>query len=522
MTATPEPAYLRRLLLLLASASFFQGYDLSVLALLLPDIQATYGAREAVLGLARIPIELGLVASLFVARLGDRFGRRRLLLLSILGYTAFTALTAAAWDLRSFACFQFGSRVFLGAEVVLAVTLVVEEFPAHRRGRALGVLLAWEAAGTIAVAVLMAAGLQATPLGWRAFFLVGLVPLAGLSLARRQLRESSRFLAVRGAHDGVHDGEHDVNRRRPTPASPWRPPHRRRLVTVGLVHLLRSIPLAGATAWWAYFAERERGFTEVEVAVAVLGAFSAGGIAYYLCGRAMDRFGRRPTAMVYLAGAIISGVAAFQVTGRAWAHVALVGAVGFGLGAQPVLSAFSTELFPTEIRGRAAAAVRHLFEVPGYLLGPAAVGVLGDRASGAIGTIGDVASLLMLVAVPAVWLVRKLPETRGVDLDGQHDEEPGVGGWPPRPRRRSGDAQALGDRGQVGAAAEQGEDEQPARAQHVVLAFRDGQGAGLALDLEGEVHPDRLALADVGPFLAQAGDAHPLQLLGRLGGDRLE
>lgn len=419
MTASPEPAYLRRLLFLLASASFFQGYDLSVLALLLPDIQATYGAREAVLGLARIPIELGLVASLLVARLGDRLGRRRLLLLSISGYTAFTALTVAAWDLRSFACFQFGSRVFLGAEVVLAVTLVVEEFPAHRRGRALGVLLAWEAAGTIAVAVLMAAGLQATPLGWRAFFLVGLAPLAGLSLARRQLRESSRFLAVRAARGG----EHDADRPRPVrSASPWRPPHRRRLVTIGLVHLLRSVPLSGATAWWAYFAERERGFTEAEVGVAVLGAFSAGCVAYYLCGRAMDRFGRRPTAMVYLAGAIVSGVAAFQVNGRAWVHLALVGAVGLGLGAQPVLSAFSTELFPTEIRGRAAATVRHLFEVPGYLVGPAAVGVLGDGASGAIGTIGDVASLLMLVAVPTLWLVRKLPETRGVELDGPHDE----------------------------------------------------------------------------------------------------
>ena len=40
---------------------------------------------------------------------------------------------------------------------------------------------------------------------------------------------------------------------------PWRAAHRRNLVLVGLFHMLRSIPLFGSTAWWAFYAERERG-----------------------------------------------------------------------------------------------------------------------------------------------------------------------------------------------------------------------------------------------------------------------
>lgn len=406
-----DDGYLRRLLALLASAAFFQGYDLSVLALLLPDLQETFDVGEAALGLFRIPIELGLVVAFFVARLADRVGRRPLLLWSVLGYTAFTALTVAAWDLWSFAFFQFGARVFLGAEVVVAVTVVVEEFPSRRRGRALGVLLAWEAAGTIAVALLVAAGLQGTALGWRSFFLVGLVPLLGLAFARRRLRETSRFLVARGAHG---------RGRAPSAGllAPWRSPFRRMLVVVGLVHLFRSVPLFGATAWWAFFAQRERGFSDLEVGVAVLGAFSVGAVAYYLCGRAMDRFGRRPTAVAYLAGSVVSTMVLFQTHDRLLGHVALVGAVSLGLGAQPVLSAFSTELFPTAIRGQAAAWIRNVFEVPGYVLGPAAVGVLGDRAHGPIGNIGDSVTLLTLWAIPAIWLVwRRLPETRGAELE---------------------------------------------------------------------------------------------------------
>ena len=115
--AQPEPertdTYLRRLLVLLVSATFFEGYDVSILALLLPNIQATFHVSEAVLGLTRIPIELGLFVAFFVARLSDRVGRRVLLLWSVVGYVAFTGLTALSWDIWSFAVFQFFAGVFL-------------------------------------------------------------------------------------------------------------------------------------------------------------------------------------------------------------------------------------------------------------------------------------------------------------------------------------------------------------------------------------------------------------------------
>ena len=92
-----------------------------------------------------------LFVAFFVTRFSDRLGRRPLLLWSVVGYTIFTAATALSWDIWSFAFFQFGSRVFLGAEYAIGVTMIVEEYPAARRGRALGVLLTFSALGTIAV-----------------------------------------------------------------------------------------------------------------------------------------------------------------------------------------------------------------------------------------------------------------------------------------------------------------------------------------------------------------------------------
>jgi putative MFS transporter len=407
-----DASYLRLLLVLLISAAFFEGYDSSILALLLPNIQSTFHVSEAVLGLTRIPIELGLFVAFFVTRLSDRVGRRPLLLWSVVGYTLFTALTAVSWDIWSFAFFQFGSRIFLGAEYAVGVTMIVEEFPAARRGRALGTLLTFSALGTIVVGVLLGIGLQDGPLEWRTFYLIGLVPLLALSFFRRRLRETKRFLEEKEKRDAGETIE------KVPFLEPWKPQYRRNLVLVGLVHMLRSIPLFGSTAWWAFYAERERGFSAAQVAVYIIVAYGIGCVGYYVCGRSMERWGRRPTAMVYFAGGILFSIVLFQVSDKTVSFFALMLAVFFGLGMGPVMSSFATELFPTEIRGQAAAWIRNWFEIAGYVFGPALVGILGDHSTGAIGNIGDTVTLLMVLQVPTLWLVwRYMPETKGMELE---------------------------------------------------------------------------------------------------------
>jgi len=411
-----DDAYLRLLLWLLVSAAFFEGYDSSILALLLPNIQASFRVSEAVLGITRIPIELGLFLAFFVARLSDRVGRRPMLLWSVVGYTVFTAATALSWDIWSFAAFQLLSRIFLGAEYAIGVTMIVEEFPAERRARALGTLLTFAALGTIAVGILLFLGLQDTALDWRAFYLVGLAPLLVLAFYRRRIKETRRFIQTREAKraglgpDAVADEVPMLE--------PWRRRYRRNLVLVGLVHMLRSIPLFGSTAWWAYYAERERGFTSTQVSIFIICAYGLGCVGYYVCGRSMERFGRRPTAMVYFVGGIFFSVVLFQSSGTLVSFFALLLAVFFGLGMGPVMSAFATELFPTEIRGQSAAWIRNVFEIAGYVFGPALVGILGDHSTGAIGNIGDTVTLLMVLQVPTIYLVwRYMPETKGRELD---------------------------------------------------------------------------------------------------------
>lgn len=407
-----DTSYLRTLLLLLLAATFFEGYDGAILALVLPSIQDTFTVTESQLGVSRAVIELGLGAAFFLARAGDRWGRRTLLLWSVLGYTVMTTLTAVSWDLWSFTVFQSVSRIFLGAEYAVALTMIVEEFPKERRARAIGALLMCSAIGALAVAGLLLAGIDEGPLEWRTLYLVGIVPLLFLAVFRTRLRETQRFRAH----------AEDVARGGGSPHvsfwEPWHPAYRRTLVLVGLIHLMRSLPLFGATSWFFYYAQREAGMEESFLYLVFIGSYGFGTLGYWVCGVLMERLGRRPTAIAYGVLAAVSASALFQARSPGAIAALMLLAVFFGLGMAPVLGAISTELFPTYIRNSSAAWARNIFEIAGFVLGPLLVGVVGDHYTGALGSVGDTVSIMVLLFLPGTWLIwRHLPETKGRELE---------------------------------------------------------------------------------------------------------
>ena len=148
-----------------------------------------------------------------------------------------------------------------------------------------------------------------------------------LSVFRRRIKETRRFEEVKAGR--VADETQALDARavahRATGATSC---------SSGLIHMFRSIPLFGSTAWWAFYAERERGFTSGEVAFYIICAYGLGCIGYYVCGRSMERFGRRPTALVYgVGGDHLRLHPLFQTTSKPVAFV--------GLGARPCSSAWA-------------------------------------------------------------------------------------------------------------------------------------------------------------------------------------
>lgn len=403
--------YLRLLLILLLTASFFDGYDGGILDIIKPQIQDTYGLTEAALAWVSFGVKLGAVFAFFVALSADWIGRRPILLWSVIAYTFFTGLTAFAPNVYFFTLFQFAAQIFLGAEYAVAVTMISEEFPPAQRGRALGKFTLVTAAGVILVPIVALSPLTSTALEWRVLYLIGLGPLVLMAFLRRRIKETSLFEARKAQVDaGTHAG--------PDVWAPWEWPHRYYMMVLAFVTFFRAVAVFSATGWWVWYAEREVGLAPTAVLLFLVGAYGLGIIGYYTNGRLIDRYGRRNTTIVYGLLAWVFATLLFNVRGAAAQAILLILAVFFGLGITPGLNAFYTELFPTEIRATAAAWARNMVEIPAFLIGPLLVGLLGDHGTGTLGAMSNVITIifgLMPVTVFLVW--RYLPETKGRHLE---------------------------------------------------------------------------------------------------------
>jgi MFS family permease len=403
------PALTRRqwsLLGLVSLVSMFEQYDVYLFSLNLAHIQRELGIDESQLGLLGGLVRAGALGAVLVTLAADRFGRRRLLLITVLAYTLFTGATAFAPNAAWFVVCQMLARVFAAAETLLAVVVIAEEFDPEHRGWGIGALGAITACGA-GMAGLLFGFVDALPGGWRALYAIGLVPLLVLAWWRRSMPETERFMALereRGA----------ALRTAPAlgPGLKLLRSYPGRLLALCSAVLLLGIATAPAMFFAPKYLQDVHGWSPGGVAALTLGGGFFAIIGNPLAGWLSDRYGRRPITGLFLVLAA-TGAIAFYATGAP-----LVGALWvlliFGhMGSEVTLAAYGAELFPTSQRSTASG-VRAFATTLGIVGGLGAVsllfGVLGSNWA-AIMALGA----LVLLAPVIVWL--GFPETSGRSLE---------------------------------------------------------------------------------------------------------
>jgi hypothetical protein len=171
---------------------------------LLPDAADAHLADYA--GYATAIFILGwATGGLVFGLLGDRWGRTRTMMATILLYSLFTGLSALAVRWWDFALYRFLCGMGIGGEYAAGVALVAEVMPERARPYCLGLLQGLAALGQVAgSAVSLAIGPQAEiagVAGWRWLFLVGVLPALLVVVIRLSLREPESWLRARGELD---------------------------------------------------------------------------------------------------------------------------------------------------------------------------------------------------------------------------------------------------------------------------------------------------------------------------------
>lgn len=353
----------------------------------------------------------GTVGGLLAGTLADRFGRRPIMIATILAYSVFSGLTFFATELWQVAVLRFLVAVGVGGEWAVAASLVAEVFPPKARAQASGIFHATSILGTWLAAL---AGL-AVGSNWQYAYLVGILPALLIVWVRSSVKEPERWQEKKNAAKSSTGPEKLGSFQQLLLASPWsfRAFMGMGLAAVGLgtfwavtvsgQDLMRELLLRNGVTPDAAAQQAKFAYGIVQAAGGGIGLLSFGPLA--------ARFGRKPTFIVFqiVALAIVPVVCFLPQT--YWQLLFLLPLFGFfTLGIHAGYAIYFPELFPTHLRATGTSFCFNggrVVAVPVLL----AAGMLKSEIDLRIAV-----SLLALLFLVGVVIMLFLPETKGQEL----------------------------------------------------------------------------------------------------------
>jgi len=378
--------------------------DVMLFTFALGAIKEEFGLSDARAGaLMSATLVASAVGGVVSGALADRIGRVRVLTLSILFYSVFTALTGTAQSVWELVLWRILVGLGMGAEWSAGSVLIAETWPARHRAKAIGIMQSGWAVGYILATIAQAVVLPT--LGWRWLFAIGIVPALLLVWIRRNVREPDVW--VRTDRAGESRGA--------ALAVLMRRPYIGRALVASALATVLLFAYWGLVTWLPQYLARpvEKGGAGLSVLRSAqwlvpmqLGAL----LGYITFGFVADRFGRRPAFIAFVLGAAVI-VPVYGFSGR---HEGVLMALGpllgfFGHGYFSVFGAMLAELFPSKIRATAQGLCYNIGRGVGALA-PAAIGAL------AAGGLGRALAMTAGLYIAGAALVLLLPETRGKEI----------------------------------------------------------------------------------------------------------
>ena len=361
------------------------------------------GLSGTTLGIGLAIVRLASLASLPLAALADRHGRRRMLLSCVTGGLAVTALAALSpgywWFVALFAL----GRPLLSATNAVAVVVAAEETETRDRAKAIALMTAGYGIGAGLTALIR--GVAGGELGFRGLFALALVPLAAMPLLARRLEEPDRYQRLRAAADP------GLAAARPAVLGRVRAELRPRLRLLAVLAFSIAFVTGPMNTFLFVYAENALGMSRSSTAAMVLAAGPLGLVGLVIGRWAADRLGRRVTAAGTQALVALAGMLTYSGSRAALAAGYLL-AILVASAYAPAFGALGSELFPTSVRATVAGWLVAA-GVVGAVAGLVAFGLLTD----ALDSFSTAAVLICAPVVLTCVLFARLPETRGLELE---------------------------------------------------------------------------------------------------------
>jgi MFS family permease len=387
------------------------GFDFMVYTFVIPTLITLWGMSKAQAGyIASASLITSAIGGWGAGVLADRYGRVRVLQLTVVWFAAFTCLSGFTHSYGQLLFTRAMQGFGFGGEWCVGSVLVAETIEARHRGKAAGVVQSsWSVGWAAAALAFWAASLLPAALAWKVLFWVGILPALLIVYIRRNVQEPAVYLNMRASQVRAREGSADF-------LDIFRPP----LLLTTILATLLSAGMLGAyyavTTWLPTFLETERHLS-VSGRTGYLLMMIVGSLAGYLTSAWLsDLLGRRRGFMLFACcGALlILAYTRMPVSGG----LLLIGfPLGFFvLGIFSGMGAYFAELFPNAVRGSGQGFCYSVGRAIGAAC-PALIGAWSAHIS--LGqSIGGLTVAAYALVVLAAWA---LPETRGRVLGVEAD-----------------------------------------------------------------------------------------------------
>lgn len=391
----------RKLLFSAGLSWMFDAMEVGMISFIVAALAVDWQLGAQQVGLLMAINSIGMAAGAAIAGLlADRYGRRAILLWTLLIFSIASGLSALATGFIALCVLRFAAGFGLGGELPVASTLVSESMPTKERGRAVVLLESFWACGWIAAALI--AYFIIPHYGWRMAFLIGAAPALYALYLRRAIQDAPSFTAQQSIKLSLTERISSI----------WSTKHRRATATLWILWFTVVFSYYGMFLWLPSVMVL-KGFGLVKSFQYVLIMSLAQLPGYFTAAYFIEKFGRKFVLVTFLL--LTAGSALWF--GNAESEGMLI-ASGiclsfFNLGAWGGMYAYTPELYPIAVRGTGVGFAASFGRIGG-IIGPYLVGMLVARKM-EIHYIFMIFFVTIIVGALAVLFFGK--ETKGTDPD---------------------------------------------------------------------------------------------------------
>jgi putative MFS transporter len=391
----------RKLLFSAGLSWLFDAMEVGMISFIVTALAVEWQLGAQQIGLLMAVNSIGMAVGAAISGLmADRYGRRAILLWTLLIFSIASGLSALATGFIALCVLRFAAGFGLGGELPVASTLVSESVPAKERGRAVVLLESFWACGWIVAALI--AFFIIPEYGWRMAFLIGALPALYALYLRRAIQDSPRFKAQRGRKLSFSDRIKSL----------WSVKHRSATITLWILWFTVVFSYYGMFLWLPSVMVL-KGFDLVKSFQYVLIMSLAQLPGYFTAAYFIEKFGRKFVLVAYL---MLTAGSALWFGNAETEGVLIASGIClsfFNLGAWGGMYAYTPELYPTAVRGTGVGFAASFGRIGG-IIGPYLVGMLIAREV-AIPSVFMIFFVTIIIGALAVLFFGK--ETKGTDPD---------------------------------------------------------------------------------------------------------